>query len=171
MPAWIAATAIGLTLLLVGGLAVALDRVRRRSARAVEQNDADTAFLRARVEDIERRLVASEGATTPVGMDEEYVITRLGAEPSPSRAAPPVPGPLFTDMVLRESVVQAASMAAGLRRALAPEIRHRIRFEMKREVKRARKQRRIDLRKARRESAARQRAAVDLDDPARDSAA
>ena len=36
----------------------------------------------------------------------------------------------------------AASLAAGLRRALSPEVRDRIRFEMRREVKRARKQRR-----------------------------
>ena len=77
---------------------------------------------------------------------------------SPRRPAPPVPGPLFADLVLRESVVQAASLASGLRRALAPETRNRIRFEMKREVKRARKQRRADLRQARREWEARQRA-------------
>jgi hypothetical protein len=76
-----------------------------------------------------------------------------------------VPGPLFADLVLRESVVQAASLASGLRRALAPETRNRIRFEMKREVKRARKQRRADLRRARREWEARQRAEVRLDEP------
>ncbi len=79
-----------------------------------------------------------------------------------------MPAPLFADIVLRETVVQAAALAAGLRRALSPESRNRIRFEMRREVKRARKQRRADLREARREWEARQRAQVDLDE---DSAA
>ncbi len=63
-----------------------------------------------------------------------------------------------------ETVVQAAALAAGLRRPISPESRNRIRFEMRREVKRARKQRRADLREARREWEARQRARVDLDE-------
>ena len=53
---------------------------------------------------------------------------------------------------------QAASFAAGLRRALDPAHLNRIRFEMRRELKRARKQRRADARQARREYEARQRA-------------
>ena len=98
----------------------------------------------------------------------DYVITRVGdQEPrtdddvvaaGPARV---VAAPLFADLVLRESVVQAAALAAGVRRALAPETRHRVRVEMRREVKRARKQRRVDLRAARRDREARQRAAVD----------
>ncbi len=63
--------------------------------------------------------------------------------------------------MLRETVVKAASLAHGVRRALDPETRNRIRFEMKREVKRARKQRRADTRQARREWEARQRAGLD----------
>ena len=46
--------------------------------------------------------------------------------------------------------MRAASLAHGVRRALDPETRNRIRFEMRREVKRARKQRRADIREARR---------------------
>ncbi len=56
---------------------------------------------------------------------------------------PTVPGPQFVDVLLRESLIRTASIAAGLRRALAPEVRNRIRFEMKREVKRSRKQRKL----------------------------
>jgi hypothetical protein len=141
--------------------AVALRRVRIRTAEELLLARAEAAALRAQVEDIERRL------STPVTTEEhEYVITRLGDEPSvePQEPAPTVPGPLFADLVLRESVVQAASLASGLRRALAPETRNRIRFEMKREVKRARKQRRADLRQARREWEDRQRAEVRLDE-------
>ena len=62
--------------------------------------------------------------------------------------------------MLRETVVQAASLFHGVRRALSPENRNRIRFEMRREVKRSRKQRRADLREARRDWEARQRAAM-----------
>ncbi len=164
-PVWIAAGVLAGAVLaaLTCGLLVAraLRRVRTRTAEELALARAEAAALRAHVEDIERRLSASVSAE-----DHEYLITRLGAEaPGESRdPAPPVSGPLFADLVLRESVVQAAALASGLRRALAPEMRHRIRFEMKREVKRARKQRRVDLRQARREWEARQRAEVRLDE-------
>lgn len=166
---WIAAGVLAAAVLaaLICGLLVAraLRRVRTRTAEELELARTEAATLRAHVDDIERRLSASVGVA-----GHEYVITRLGEEaPLESRVgsgetAPSVPGPLFADLVLRESVVQAASLASGLRRALTPEMRHRIRFEMKREVKRARKQRRIDLRQARREWEARQRAEVRPDD-------
>ena len=52
--------------------------------------------------------------------------------------------------MLRESVIKTAALAAGLRRALLPEVRNRIRFEMKREVKRSRKERKMMIRSARR---------------------
>ena len=51
--------------------------------------------------------------------------------------------------MLRESLVKAASLGYGVRRALAPETRNRIRFEMKREVKRSRRQRRAELKEVR----------------------
>jgi hypothetical protein len=173
VPVWVAAGVLAAVVLAVVtcGLLVtrALRRVRTRTAEELELARAEAALLRAQVDDIERRLA------TPVSIEEhEYVITRLGEEAPIERGEPTpmVPGPLFADLVLRESVVQAASLASGLRRALAPETRHRIRFEMKREVKRARKQRRADLRQARREWEARQRAEVRLDEPtAEDSAA
>lgn len=105
----------------------------------------------------------------PVSLDApentEYVITHLG-EPEPEVEAVPTVAPgLFADIVLRETVVQTASLFHGVRRALSPETRNRIRFEMRREVKRSRKQRRADIREARREWEARQRAAI-LDDRA-----
>jgi hypothetical protein len=93
----------------------------------------------------------------------EYVITHLGEpeeEPAVEPAPTVAPG-LFADLVLRETVVQTASLFHGVRRALAPETRNRIRFEMRREVKRSRKQRRADIREARREWEARQRALLD----------
>ena len=60
--------------------------------------------------------------------------------------------------VVRETVVQTASLVQGLRRALAPETRNRIRFEMKRELKRTRKARKVELKEALREYRARHRA-------------
>ena len=59
----------------------------------------------------------------------------------------------------RESVLKAASLTHGVRRALAPETRNRIRFAMKQETKRSRRERRIAMREVRRELAQRQRSA------------
>ena len=97
------------------------------------------------------------------------VVERAPASVSrPPADRPVVAAPLFADLVLRESVVQAASLATGVRRALAPEVRHRVRLEMKRDVKRARKQRRADLRAARRDWEARRRAEVAAEEPGLD---
>lgn len=132
--------------------------------------------LRRRVTELEARLNASSDAhdrqepreNLPLasldGEGGQFVITGLGAddvaqEPEP---VPTVEARLFGDIVLREAVVQAASLAHGVRRALTPESRNRIRFEIKREVKRSRKQRRADVRQARREWEDRQRAGVHL---------
>ncbi len=72
-----------------------------------------------------------------------------------------LPAPVFTDMVVRESVIRLASLTHGVRRALAPEQRHRVRLEVRREVKRSRKQRRAAAKAALREQQARDRAGVD----------
>jgi hypothetical protein len=148
VPAWTVVSALGALLLLGILLLVALARTRGRAETLQSQVDA-----------IERRLAAPEPAAPPAPAaaparpEPEFVITHLGVETRPGAGADAVPtvaAPLFADLVLRESVVQAASLAAGLRRALAPQMRNKIRFEMRREVKRARKQRRADLREARR---------------------
>jgi len=133
-----------------------------------------TLRLSSRITGLEQRLAAQPPSSDPqwssdaapddhlTSLEEprEYVITHLGepeAEPAP---VPTVAAPVFADMVLRETVVQGASLFHGLRRALAPETRNRIRFHMRQEVKRSRKQRRMELREVRREWAARQRAAM-----------
>ena len=139
-----------------------------------------TVRLQGRVVGLEHRLAAQSPSSDPQwssgaalddrlgSLDEpgpttqgpEYVITHIG-EPEPEPApVPTVAAPVFADIVLRETVVQGASLFHGLRRALAPETRSRIRFQMRQEVKRSRKQRRIELREVRREWAARQRAAM-----------
>ena len=161
VPGWAAVgvlAAVALVVVLCGLLVVVLVRERARTAATLATAQADASALRHQVEAIEQRLAVPPPAPEPRA-DPEFVITRLGedrADDVPEPAAS-LPAPLFADLVLRESVVQAASLAAGLRRALAPEVRNRIRFEMRREVKRARKQRRADQRLAVREWQARQR--------------
>lgn len=160
-------TALTITLALVAvvaaALAVALLVAWRRSlAGAVgrqEAADRETEALRERLDALEARTAAP----VPRPVDREFVITQLG-EPEPVRDAAPVKvslsGPAFADAVVRESVVQTASLVQGVRRALAPEVRHRIRFEMKRDLKRSRKARKIELKEALREYRARRRAQV-----------
>ena len=141
-----------------------------------------TLRLRRRVDTLEQQLVAPASASRYGNWSEsgpessqiphldesqastEYVIARVG-EPEEERpeAVPTVPAPVFADLVLKETVVQTASLVQGLRRALAPETRNRIRFHVRQEVKRSRKQRRAELREVRREWAARQRAAMAAD--------
>ena len=89
----------------------------------------------------------------------EFVITHLGEDEEADRVPVKISltGPAFADAVVRETVVQTASLVHGVRRALAPETRNRIRFEMRREIKRSRKDRKAELKQALREHRARRR--------------
>jgi hypothetical protein len=157
-----------LALLVVGMAAVALRLSRRVTALESRLADPDasshTEWSSSAAADSH-----SVSLDAPAGPPDhpEFVITHLGdREPEPEIEAVPTVAPtLFADIVLRESVVQAASLFHGVRRALTPETRNRIRFEMRREVKRSRKQRRADMRAARREWEARQRAHLANLDP------
>lgn len=155
MQQWLLPAIVGALVATVAGLSAALVIVRRRTHQQVADAAVETARLNERIIDIERALSAA--APTPAA--EEFVITDLGQRPAaeqpPGQALlPTVPsrieGRLFADLVLRESVVKGASLVHGVRRALTPENRFRMRYEFRREVKRARKQRRVELRQARR---------------------
>ena len=84
-----------------------------------------------------------------------YVITRLDAEHAAEAPAPGVAqrieGRLFADIVARETVVRAASWTRGVRRALSPETRNRIRFQVRQETKRAGRERKAEMKVALRE--------------------
>ena len=165
MQEWIVAAAAVALALVALALGIALARARSRTDQALAEAQSETAALRAQLDEIEHRIARTPRHAVP---EAEFVITDLGqsgardgAEAAAAAAeAPRIGGALFADLVLRETVVKAASLAHGVRRALAPETRNRIRFEMRTEVKRARKQRRSDTRQARREWEARQRAAL-----------
>ncbi|WGX99337.1 hypothetical protein [Nocardioides sp. L-11A] len=176
VPAWLAV----LVAVAVLALAVAAFRLSRSVRQARGHTEAllaaaaqDAEALREQLAGIEAELQEKqEGALRsdrtdgtermPVATvdDREYVITDLGQENGPRVPARVVPAPLFADILLRESVIKTAALAAGLRRALSPEVRNRIRFEMKREVKRSRKERRLMLRAARRDLESRRRGAL-----------
>jgi hypothetical protein len=175
MQEWMVPAALGALTLASLVIAVVLARWRATTARELRSVHAEVASLRAQVDDVERRPTPT--ARPRADADPDFVITRLvegDTGPAAGRATEPATGPtstapggaervdsaLFADLVLRETVVKAASLTHGLRRALAPESRNRIRFEMGREVKRARKQRRADLKAARRHRAPSPRAAA-----------
>lgn len=152
--------AVALVLLLVCAL------LWRTSHRLVARVEALEAERSERSERSER--LGAPGTAAPVAADPSpYVITRLDdAEPDPVDAVGGVDGvvnaridaPMFADIVARETVIKAAGLAHGLRRALSAETRNRIRFEIKREVKRSRKQRRAEMKAALRDAQARERA-------------
>ncbi|WP_344044573.1 hypothetical protein [Nocardioides panacihumi] len=142
----------------IAGIVAVLALVALRRARL--EAAGQVAALLERLDAVESRL--QEDVQGPVVRTEhEYVITRLGElESAPAQASAPVrlAPPAFADAVLRETVVQTASLLQGVRRALAPETRYRIRFEMKRELKRSRKLRKLEAKEALREYRARHRA-------------
>ncbi|MCW2856098.1 MAG: hypothetical protein JWR52_1713 [Marmoricola sp.] len=142
----------GVTLAAVGGAVVALlavtivSRLRRRNSSradldamlAAAQREAD--LLRARIEELTSDLGAAATAT-----GRAYVITDAGLE-STEVALPgdpvSVPDRLVLSATMGEPLVKVAAFGHGVRRALSPESRNRIWFEMRREVRAARKRRR-----------------------------
>jgi low affinity Fe/Cu permease len=137
---------------------------------------ADVAALQARLDELARRPQEPPAPPAGVGDGPEFVITSLAADTAntadsadsadsadtadPAASGVPVldhdagpglvSGGRFVSVAAGESLVRVVSLAHGVRRALAPETRNRIRFEMGREVKRSRRQRRRDLKEAKR---------------------
>lgn len=180
VPLWLAAVTLVVLAALVGlalVLAAAARRARADTEALLEAAADDADALRAQLAGIEAQLQertrAQDDASRHPGRatlalrdHREYVITDI-ADGGALRRGPQVPAkvlpaPQFADILLRESVIRTVSLAAGLRRALSPEVRNRIRFEMKREVKRSRKERKQMLRQARREWQARGRAEIEV---------
>ena len=151
--------------LLVLGLLVALVRsraARRRTDEQLAQARAETAALRDRVEAIAAERAAERaseqrsrvpGPEARDGSVREYRITSLSTETDRSAEVARA-GELtrtgFAQVALGESLVRVLSLGYGVRRALSPEVRDRIRFQVRQEVRRSRRGRREELREARR---------------------
>jgi hypothetical protein len=159
-PLQVAAAAV--VLLLVSVVLVVVLRGRTASRRALAVSHAETELLRQRLETLEERAVtlerdSAELTRTFAGENASYLITDAGLE----KPQPNVPDRVVLSATLGEPLVKVVAFGHGLARALSPESRNRIWFEMKREVRRARKQRRRETKQAWRAMRADQRASVD----------
>jgi hypothetical protein len=164
--AWVLVTVTAVLAMVVLVLALLTFRLLRRIDR-LEERVASDRLPSSDPQRSSRSLADSHtGSLDAEPPAPDYVITRVGEPEAVAEHAPTVPAPVFADLLLKETVVQTASLFHGLRRALAPETRNRIRFHMRQEVKRSRKQRRTELREIRREWAARQRAGMAAEETA-----
>ena len=163
MSEWIAWAPSALLALVAVVLAVTLTRLRASTHHELAAAHADSARLRHRLDEVERLLESSSvHSTAEPDVVVAGVIASAGSLTEPRHRVPDrrIDGSLLPSLVVRETVVKGASLLHGLRRALSPETRNRIRFEIRQEVKRSRTQRRIDLRDARRQVTLQQRAAA-----------
>ena len=144
-----AAAAITVLVLAVLGWSL-VDRSRLR--REVRRSEVDLQTLNARMDQLaeEAETARLAAAAAPIAPQAEYLITSVGE---------PVPDRVVLSATLGEPLVKAIAFGYGVRRALSPETRNRIAFEMKREVRRARKQRRREEKAAVREARRREAAA------------
>ena len=147
LPALAMLTALAVVVLGLAVTVVANAATRRRMHADVRSCRAEIADLRAQVDELSRTSGSPESQVR-----DDYVITTLPLVAPPAASVPDDAREAagFVSLAVGESLVRAVSLAHGVRRALSPENRQRIRFEMRREVKRARKQRRRDVRQAQR---------------------
>ena len=147
-----------LGLLLGVPLAIAVSK-RRLKAVASAEPSASSVDISAVPELTAEAPVRPKPATHKA----EYVITSAGETDSPAEPGARMefkPRPQF-EQVARTAMIEAASLAHGLRNALSEENRAKISYEIKRELIRVRKDRKIEVKEALREYRARHRAAVD----------
>lgn len=142
------------TLLLVALIGLLRRRNRTRAdleeMLAAAQRESDD--LRARLEALSAQLPA-DAAPLPAEA-ATYVITSAGE--SPQEVV--VPDRLVLSATVGKPLVKAAAFSHGVRRALSPENRNRIWFEMRREVRAARKRRKQLLKQYQRDLRADERA-------------
>ena len=147
VPLLLVAALLGLVLLCL--VLAMLARGRREARRELAAARAETELLRTRLEVLEERAATLERDSTTLtraigGEGASYLITDAGLE----RAEPNVPDRVVLSAAFGEPLVKMVAFGHGVARALSPESRNRIWFEMRREVRRARKQRRRDMKQA-----------------------
>ena len=174
LPAWALGAAAGVVILLALLVVLFTISARRNAQRRLLEAEAGEAELRERLEALEKKLTQPEPGSrrrrrNEKDAEKEYVITLLGEDGERAEveqvAQRTLTAPAFADAVFRETMVHSAALVHGVRRALSPEVRFKIRYEMHREVKRSRKDRKSEMRDALREYRARGRGRVDLDTP------
>ena len=159
--------AVAAVLLVLVGLLGLVLRSRAESRSALAAAVAETAQLRSRIdslsEQLERRAALEPARPeAPQPGEAAYVITDAGAP----RPEPTVPDRVVLTATVGEPLVKVVSFGHGLRRALSPESRNRIWFEVRREVRRSRKHRRREMKEAWRRMQAEERATADSTAPA-----
>lgn len=163
-PGLLMGTATAATVVVLLVLAVLLARAlggRRRLEDSLAASREELVAVQRRLDALARRI-----EPRPVVSEAEYVITTAG-DPDPTDLARPDPAPpvvtgrQFASVALGESLVTLVSLGHGVRRALSAENRNRIAFEMRREVRRSRKQRKREVKEARRHLRATSREAGD----------
>jgi len=137
-------------LVMVAGTVVGIVAARASRRRLDEELAASREALAA----VERQL-DSLTVTVPQRAAAQFVITDLpghAAEAAPRNL--PVAGQVdmrrFVSVVLGETLLKAVALGHGLRRALSADQRERVRTEMHREMRRSRRQRRLEVKQARR---------------------
>lgn len=167
MGVMLGATGGAVAALLVVALVTLLRRRNRTRADLEAMLDAalrESDDLRARLDELElaREQVAAPAARTrkrqaaAVAEAPAFLITDAGNGPVEDPIA--VPDRLVLSATLGAPLVKVAAFGHGIARALSPESRNRIWFEMRREVRAARKRRKQAVREYLRETRAEERA-------------
>jgi hypothetical protein len=126
-------------------LVVALIAGLRRNSRSRTDLEAMLAAAQQEVDMLRARLDEVAPGSFDRPREAAFVITDAGRRPQdlavPEVEQVPVPDRLVLTATLGTPLVKVAAFGHGVRRALAPESRNRIWFEMRREVRASRKRR------------------------------
>ncbi|MEP6816884.1 MAG: hypothetical protein ABI873_15180 [Marmoricola sp.] len=136
-------------------LAVRLGAERKRTRGELQALMVEHDQLRSQVADLTRTAQAlREDRRGLESGGPDYVITRVGdtglttRDGTGTRTGRRIPDRAVLSAAFGEPLVKALSFGHGVRRALSPESRNRIGFEMRREMRRSRKLRRREMREA-----------------------
>ena len=141
-----------LLILLVVLLATTLSgRRRMRQALAASRVEVDALRTQLEAMSVEFESARIVAAAAPALPQTEYLITSAGASDLFDNETA-VSNRAVLSVAFGEPLVKVVAFGYGVRRALSPETRNRIAFEMRREVKRARKERKRDTKRAGRET-------------------
>lgn len=143
---------VALLILLVVLLATTLSG-RRRMRQALAASRVDVDALRTQLETMSVEIESARivAAAAPAVPQTEYLITSAGGSHLFDNEAA-VSNRAVLSVAFGEPLVKVVAFGYGVRRALSPETRNRIAFEMRREVKRARKERKRVTKRAGREA-------------------